>query len=112
MVDLNELAYSHLQAARESEHGRSAELVAHDHELRQTILALPEGGRLPEHNSPPAGSIQVLVGRLRVETEDGELQEIGENELRVLTPQRHSVLALEDAAFLLTTVTGVDRESD
>lgn len=110
MADLSALAYEHLQAAREGERGRSAELLLHDGELRQSIIALTEGSLMPDHNSPPAGSIQVLVGRIRV-TSDEDQRDIRAGELWLLTHQRHEVTALEDAAFLLTTVTGVGRDS-
>lgn len=100
-----------LSAARSSERGRFAELLLHDSELRQSIVALTEGTMLPEHNSPPAASIQVLQGSIRAEL-DGEVQgELGDGDLWVLTHQRHEVRALTDAVFLLTTVTGVDRDS-
>ena len=113
MTNLRAQAESQLLAARASQNGRSAELVAHDQELRQTVIALTEGTRLPAHNSPPAATIQVLRGRIRMELKEGEgLQgEFGEDELWVLTHEPHSVLALEDSVFLLTTVTGVDRDS-
>ncbi|HLS64106.1 MAG TPA: cupin [Ruania sp.] len=103
MPDLTALTSSHLQAARDSEHGRSAELVLRDGVLRQSILALREGTELAEHNSPHAASIQVLVGRVRVTGEGDPV--IAAGELQVLTHQRHAVLALEDSVFLLTTVT-------
>ncbi|KAB1643111.1 cupin domain-containing protein [Gulosibacter chungangensis] len=111
MTDLNALAYEHLLAAREGERGRSAELVLHDGELRQSLIALTEHSVLPEHNSPPAGSIQVLVGRIRVATGQGIQRDIRAGELWLLSHERHEVTALEDAAFLLTTVTGVGRDS-
>lgn len=140
MVDLDELVTEHLRAARADQRGRSAALVVHDGELRQSIIALVEGAELPAHNSPPAGSIQVLAGRIRVATgganrgetrrvlRAGELgagevgasepgagelgaSELGAGELWLLTHERHAVIALEDSAFLLTTVTGVGRES-
>lgn len=112
MVDVNLLAATHLERARADERGRSAELVAHDGVLRQTILALTSGTRLPTHNSPPAASIHVLSGRIRIEV-DGDVQGVfGAGELWVLTHQRHAVLALEDAVFLLTTVTGVEGGSE
>lgn len=111
MADLSALAYEHLQAARGDERGRSAELVLHDGELRQSIIALTEEAALPEHNSPPAGSIQVLVGRIRVDHASETQREIRVGELWMLTHERHTVTALEDSAFLLTTVTGVGRES-
>ena len=105
MANLNELAESHLAAARTEERGRSAELIAHDGPLRQTEIALRDGVRMAEHNSPPAASLQVLKGRVRVEL-DNEMQgEFDEGELWILTHERHSVLALSDAVFLLTTVT-------
>src|SRR5699024_10416532 len=109
--DLNELTESHLTLARENENGRSAELVAHDGELRQTVIALADGVRLPAHNSPPAASIQVLTGSIRVELDEEMQGEFGAGELWILTHERHSVLALEDCVFLLPTVTSVDQPS-
>lgn len=111
MPDLNALAETHLAAARADERGRSAELIVHDGELRQTVIALTRDARLPAHNSPPAASILVLAGRIRVELDADVQGEFGEGELWTLTHERHSVLALEDSAFLLTTVTSVGRGS-
>lgn len=111
MPNLNELAQSHLTAARADDRGRSAELIAHDGELRQTVIALTDGTRLPAHNSPPAASIQVLSGRVRVELGADMQGEFSAGELWILTHERHSVLALEDSVFLLTTVTSVDKPS-
>lgn len=111
MPDLNALVETHLAAARIDERGRSAELIVHDGELRQTVIAMNRDVRLPTHNSPPAASILVLVGRIRVELDDDVQGEFGEGELWTLTHERHSVLALEDSAFLLTTVTSVGRQS-
>ena len=105
MGNLKELAESHLATARAEDRGRSAELVAHDGPLRQTVIALTDGTRMAEHNSPPAASLQVLIGRVRVDLENEMQGEFGEGELWILTHERHSVLALEDSVFLLTTVT-------
>lgn len=106
MADLPHLVEQHLTAARASEHGRSAELVLHDGVLRQTMIALVGGTELAEHNSPHAASLQVLVGRVRVTGADAAVLSAGE--LALLTHERHAVTALEDSAFLLTTVTGVE----
>ncbi|MEE6281283.1 cupin [Georgenia sunbinii] len=108
MPDLAALTSSHLQAARDSDHGRSAELLVHDGVLRQSILALRAGTELAEHNSPHAASLQVLVGRVRVTGVDAPVLDAGE--LHTLTHQRHAVTALEDSVFLLTTVTGLPGE--
>ena len=107
MLNLHDLAEEHLSAARLDPHGRSAHLVVHDGELRQSIIALTAGSKLSEHNSPPAASLQVLVGRLTVHVGDAVQGEYAEGELWALTRERHSVLALEDSAFLLTTVTSI-----
>ncbi len=111
MADLTPLVERHLDAARSSDNGRSAELVAHDGVLRQTVVALRGGIRLSEHNSPPAASLLVLRGRVRVEVGDREQGEFGAGELWVLTHDRHAVLAMEDAVFLLTTVTSTGEAS-
>lgn len=105
MANLTELAESHLAAALTDDRGRSADLVAHDGPLRQTVIALKDGVRMDEHNSPPAASLQVLKGRVRVDLDSESQGEFGEGELWILTHERHSVLALSDAVFLLTTVT-------
>lgn len=108
MIDLTILADMHLDRARSDPHGRSAELVAHDGELRQTVIALTAGSRLGEHNSPAAATLHVLRGRVRVESDEVQAQPAA-GQLWVLTHERHAVVALEDSVFLLTTVTGVDR---
>lgn len=105
MSNLKEISEAHMATARAEERGRSAELVAHDGPLRQTVIALTDGTRMAEHNSPPAASLQVLKGRVRVDLDNESQGEFSEGELWILTHERHSVLALEDSVFLLTTVT-------
>lgn len=110
MADLPALTQTHLSKARAEQRGRSAELLLHDGPLRQTLIALTASTKLGEHNSPDAASLQVLVGKVRV---TGLAQtEVGLGELVVLTHERHSVTALEDSVFLLTTVTGVGQAPD
>ena len=108
MADLFQVAEHHLDLASRDEHGRSAELILRDGVLRQSVLALQAGSELAEHNSPRAASLQVLRGRVRVTGQGGE-EEVEEGHVVVLTHQRHSVAALTDAAFLLTTVTSVEQ---
>ncbi|WP_159792953.1 cupin domain-containing protein [Puerhibacterium puerhi] len=110
MTNLDQLADAHLTAARAAENGRSTEIVLHDGPLRQTVIAIKTGVELGEHNSPPAASVHVLRGRVVITGMEGD-EEIGAGELRVLAHHRHAVRALEDAAFLLTTVTSIDEES-
>jgi quercetin dioxygenase-like cupin family protein len=108
MPDLLDAARVQLDAARASTHGRSAQLVLHDGVLRQNVIALVAGSELPEHNSPPAASLQVLTGRVQVT--GVEEPEADAGTLVLLTHQRHAVLALEDSVFLLTTVTSLEDE--
>lgn len=107
MPNLIELAHEHLTAARTDPHGRSAHLIAHDGELRQSVIALRAGASLGEHNSPPAATLQVLQGHVRVLVGESVVSEIVAGELWVLTHERHSVTAVIDSVFLLTTVTSV-----
>ena len=92
-----------MNQARTAENGRHADLLVNDGPLRQTVIALRRGVRLPEHNSPPAASIQVVRGSLRVTGQ--EEAELRAGDLEALTHFRHAVEALEDCAFVLTTVT-------
>jgi quercetin dioxygenase-like cupin family protein len=107
---LNEIALQHLNEARHNEHGRSAEQLLHQKVLRQTLMALKEGAELAEHNAPYAGSLQVLHGRIRVRSVETVVLEAGH--LHPVPQERHSVEALEDAVFLLTTVTGVESAAE
>ncbi len=110
MIDIADLSARHLEAARTDPHGRSAEVVAHDGELRQAVIGLVAGAALGEHNSPAAATLLVWAGRVRVDSPDGAV-EAGAGQLWVLTHERHSVHAVEDSVFLLTTVTSVGRPS-
>jgi len=105
--DLATLTETHLAAARNAPNGRSTELVVHDHQLRQTVIALTEGQSLGEHNAPPAATIQVLAGSVEVTAHEDLDAVVRVGELAQLTHARHGVRALEDAVFLLTTVTGI-----
>lgn len=103
---LETIAQRHLDEARVTEHGRSAARLSQDGVLRNSIVALREGGELSEHNSPHAASMLVLIGSVRVTSGDRH-EDYDEGTLHVLTHERHSVTALADCAFLLITVTSV-----
>ncbi len=109
-MDVQQLAQDQIDRAHSDEHGRSAHVVVHDGPLRQSLIALTKGTRLAEHNSPPAASILVLRGTVAVTTAD-RVDTLPAHHLTVLTHDRHSVEALSDAAFLLTTVTGTGEPS-
>jgi quercetin dioxygenase-like cupin family protein len=107
---LEDLSRKHLDIARDDAHGRSADILVHDGPLRQTLVAIVAGTGLGEHNSPPAASMLVLSGRVKVTADEGEVV-LNVGELRGLTHHRHSVTAIEDSVFILTTVTGYGEPS-
>lgn len=83
---------------------RRKQLYRHDN-LTLNLLVFEEGGSIPEHNVPDGSVvIQVLEGRLRLETETGT-REIGSGELVTLKPGvHHEPTALETSKVLLTIV--------
>ncbi|GAA4914975.1 cupin [Streptomyces coeruleoprunus] len=103
MYDLYAIAEEHLVAAHRSEHGRSANLLVRERPLRQTIIALTAGTKLDEHNAPPAGSLQVLRGVVKLTTASEEV-ELTMGDLFLLPQERHGLTAITDTAFLLTAV--------
>ncbi len=106
MDDLSTLTRSQLDDARASAHGRSAHLFLHDGPLRQTVIALIAGAALDEHNAPPAASLQVLHGRVRL-TGPGGGQELRAGQVAATPHERHGLQAIEDSVVLLTAVTEV-----
>ncbi|MCB5906855.1 cupin [Streptomyces pinistramenti] len=104
--DLNALVRDQLDDARASAHGRSAHFFLHDGPLRQTVIALTAGSALDEHNAPPAASLQVLRGRVRL-TAAGGNRELRAGEIVPIPHERHGLRAVEDCAVLLTAVTAV-----
>ncbi|MFH8795535.1 cupin [Streptomyces sp. NPDC017941] len=103
--DLNALVEEHLHGAHADDHGRSARLVVHDGALRQSVIALTSGSALDEHVTPPAASLQVLRGKVRVTTVDGGDHLLAAGELWAVPKERHGLLAVEDSVVLLTAVT-------
>ncbi|WP_327351527.1 cupin [Streptomyces sp. NBC_01304] len=106
-TDLIAAADEHLAQARTDPHGRSAQLIVHDGALRQSVIALTAGTALDEHNTPPAASLQVLRGRVRLMTAAGAGTDLAAGQVGPVPKERHGLAALEDSAVLLTAVTAV-----
>lgn len=100
---LTELAESQLALARDAASGRAAVTVhgGHEHDLRQTLIALVSGQALSEHSSPGEATLLVLSGRVRV-TAGEQTWDGAPGDFLVIPPDRHDLQALEDAAVLLT----------
>jgi quercetin dioxygenase-like cupin family protein len=100
---LDALGREHLERARQSRAGRSAETVygGHEQTLRQTIVALADGTALGEHENPGEATAHVLVGRVRL-TAGSDSWDGRRGDLIVIPPARHDLRATEDAVVLLT----------
>jgi quercetin dioxygenase-like cupin family protein len=103
---LTQLAEEKLAAARESSSGRAAATIfgGHEHDMRQTLIALAEGHVLGEHESPTEASLQVLSGEVRVSAGDDSWSGTAGDYL-VIPPLRHDLHAVSDAVVLLTVAT-------
>lgn len=106
MDDLSALTDQHLRLAHRAEHGRSAHLLLRDGPLRQSVIALTAGNELSEHDAPPAASLQILRGLVRITTPEGDI-EMAEGRLGQIPHTRHGLQALHDSVVLLTAVTAV-----
>lgn len=104
-TSLTALARHELKQAREASSGRSAKTVfgGHEHQLRQTVIALRAGQELSEHQNPGEATLQVLEGRVLLKF--GEVSWNGSpGDLLTIPDGLHSLDAVEDAAVLLTVV--------
>ena len=81
--------------------GRSARTVVTGTSMRATLIALAQGHELAEHDAPPTATLQVVRGRIRLQAGEREWP-VDAGQLIPIPPQRHSVKADTDAAFLLT----------
>lgn len=104
-LSLDALAREQLAAAQRNEAKRAARTVVggHEHTMRQTLVALAKGASLAEHENPGEASVYVISGRVELAAGD-ETWEARSGDLVEIPPQRHTLLAIEDSAVLLTAV--------
>jgi quercetin dioxygenase-like cupin family protein len=101
IVVLASVATELLRQAREHKGRPASRTVLSGQLQRATLIAMAEGTELSEHDSPPAATLQVISGRVRLHSGEREwLMETGD--LVPIPPTRHGLVALTDAACLLT----------
>ncbi|PRC55136.1 cupin, partial [Mycobacterium sp. ITM-2017-0098] len=74
-----------------------------EHALRQTVLALAEGNRLDDHESPGEATLVVLHGRVQLGTEAHVVEGVI-GDFLVIPDEVHNLVAVEDSVVLLTVV--------
>lgn len=107
-ISLTSMASEKLSEARQAHSGRAAHTIhgGHDHELRQTVLALLAGHELSEHDSPGEATLQVLQGHVRLTTGDDAWD--GKTGDYVAIPaSRHALEAIEDSVVMLTVLKSI-----
>lgn len=101
VTDLTALARDLADRAHEDPHGRASSIVLRGPRQRAVFMALTAGSALGEHASPPAASLQVLSGRVRLHSASQEWV-LAAGQLVAVPPDRHAVSAVEDSVILLT----------
>lgn len=104
-VSLDAIAREQLEAAGRADSARASTTVVGGHEyvMRQTVIALTAGATLAEHENPGEATLYVIVGRVELAVGDDTWQ-ARTGDLVEIPPARHSVLAIENSAVLLTAV--------
>jgi quercetin dioxygenase-like cupin family protein len=67
------------------------------------LFALRAGSHLPEHDAPPAATLQVLRGEMRLVAQD-EQWLLRAGQILPIPPVRHWVEGVTDSVALLTIV--------
>jgi quercetin dioxygenase-like cupin family protein len=101
VVQLGELSVELLAQARDHHSRRSARTVQSEPSLRVTLIALTLGAELAEHEAPPAATLQVISGQVRLHTEDTAWR-LSAGDLIAIPRSRHGLEAISDTTVLLT----------
>ena len=101
VTDLGLLVEDLLRQATTHHSNRAASTLLFGPSMRATAIALTEGAELAEHESPPAASLQVLTGTVRLHSGAHEWV-LSTGQLVAIPSTRHGVTAITDAVVLLT----------
>ena len=85
--------------------GRTARTVLAGSAMRAVVIALSEGAEMAEHESPAGATLFVIKGNITLRGV-GQEWRVYAGQLVPIPPERHSVQAHADSAFLLTVALG------
>lgn len=105
LPNLVELVDELIGEAHASSSGRATQSVMHTDLLRTVVIALRAGATLAEHEAPAAASLQVLRGEVTLGTGSVDFH-LTTGLFTPIPHERHSVVAHQDSALLLTVATG------
>jgi quercetin dioxygenase-like cupin family protein len=101
VVQLPELGRDLLNQAHDHHSRRAAKTLVSGPSMRATLIALALGAELAEHDAPPAATLQVISGQVRLHTDERQWR-LAEGEVVAIPPARHGLEAATDAVVLLT----------
>ena len=101
VLSLGPIAQELLSEARTASADRAARTITTGTSLRATLIALVAHAELAEHESPPAATLEVLTGEVRLDAGERHWT-LSAGQWLPIPPFRHSLTALADSVVLLT----------
>ena len=103
-LDLTNFADDLITSASESERGVAMKRVPSENTLLRVVgIGLRKGSELAEHSNPGEAVLQVMRGTATLRWEGGS-HDLAAGMLVTIPQAKHSVLAHEDSALMLTAV--------
>lgn len=90
-----------IEEAKGQDTRRAARTLVTGVAQRATLIAMVQGVDLAEHDAPPAATLQVVTGRVRLHSRD-RAWDLEPGQLIAVPRQRHGLAAVTDAVVLLT----------
>lgn len=101
VLKVSDVAVELLDEAKRQQAKRASRTLVSGSAQRATVIALAEGAQLAEHKAPPAATLHVITGQVRLRTADHEWL-LATGDLVRIPAQRHALDAITDTAVLLT----------
>ncbi|MBW4718682.1 hypothetical protein [Saccharothrix obliqua] len=105
VAEIGALSVELLDEARAHDARRAARTLVTGVRQRATLIALAGGAELGEHDAPPAATLYIITGQVRLHTHDAEWL-LNRNHLMPVPRLRHGITALTDSVVLLTVALG------